>query len=128
MPGIWAQGKNKAFNTKDYIKAALIYGVLYSCLLIIITEVIWDIVIGKPADADFRGKILSSIFRAALLEEFFKLTGFLLAKRKLKPQRKIDFIMIAGLMGLTYNIIERAAMGNLVPMIFGDAAKSEFAG
>lgn len=119
LPGIWAQGKNKTLHMKDYIKAALLHGFLYSCLLIMTTEVIWDIVIGQPKDASFGGKILADFFRAALLEEFFKLTGFLLAKRKLKPQRKIDFIMIAGLMGLTFNIIERAVLGSIVPMIFG---------
>ena len=119
LPGIRVQGKNNAYHTKDYIKTALIYGVLYSCLLIIVTEVTWDIVVGKPKDASFGGKILSDFLRAALLEEFFKLTGFLLAKRKLKPQRKIDFIMIAGLMGLTYNIVEKAVLGSIIPMIFG---------
>ena len=64
-------------------------------------------------------EILSDFFRAALLEEFFKLTGFLLAKRDVKPQRKIDYILIAGLIGLMYSVVEKAVLGNPMAVIIG---------
>ena len=57
--------------------------------------------------------------RAALLEEFFKFTGFLLAKRSLKLWRKIDTIMIAGLIGLVYGVVEKAVLGSPAAVFIG---------
>lgn len=119
MPGIRAQGDNKVLQRGDYLKTAFIYGLLYSCLLIIVTEVAWDAVLGQPAPGDLRMEIITSFFRAALLEEFFKLTGFLLAKRAIKPWRKIDYIMIAGMIGLVYGVVEKAVLGNAFAVIIG---------
>ena len=54
-----------------------------------------------------------------LTVETFKFTGFLLAKRSLKLTRKIDFIMIAGLIGLVYGVVEKAVLGNIAAVIVG---------
>ena len=40
--------------------------------------------------------------KCALLEEFFKFTGFLLAVRSVRPARKIDYVMTAGMIGMVY--------------------------
>lgn len=95
------------------------YGLLYSCLLIIITEIIWDAVFGKAESHELAKEIASDFFRAALLEEFFKFTGFLLAKRGIDLKRKIDYILTAGMIGLVYGVVEKAVLGNIGASIIG---------
>ena len=118
-PGIRAQGANRALKKGDYVKTIFLFGLLYACGLIIITEVIWDAVLWKPGDGGLVKEIISDFFRAALLEEFFKLTGFLLAKRSIKPWRKIDYMLLAGAIGLVYSVVEKAVAGNPVSVILG---------
>ncbi len=119
LPGIRAQGENRALTRNDYWKAAGLYGFCYTCLLIIVTEILWDAVADRAGLSGFGRDILSDFFRAALLEEFFKFTGFLLAKRALKLRRKIDYIMIAGLIGLVYSVVEKAVLGSPAAVIIG---------
>ena len=57
--------------------------------------------------------------RAALLEEFFKFTGFLLAKKSIRPERKVDYVMLAGLIGLVYSVVEKAVLGSPMAVIIG---------
>ena len=119
LPGIRAQGENRVLTRKDYWKTAFVYGFCYTCLLIIVTEILWDVIADRVGLSGFKREILSDFFRAALLEEFFKFTGFLLAKRSLKLWRKIDYIMIAGLIGLVYSVVEKAVSGNPAAVIVG---------
>ena len=102
LPGIRAQGKNRVLTKKDYWKTAGVFGFCYTSILIIVTEILWDGIASRAGLSGFKRELLSDFLRAALLEEFFKFTGFLLAKRALKLWRKIDYIMIAGLIGLEY--------------------------
>ena len=80
---------------------------------------------GLPADVKHTPlsglalNLVSNFFRAALLEEFFKFRGFILAKRKYQLSRKIDFILTAGLIGLVYGIIEKIMLGNIAAVIVG---------
>ena len=67
----------------------------------------------------WRIDIVSNFFRAALLEEFFKFRGFILAKRKYQLTRKIDFILTAGMIGLVYGFIEKIVLGNIAAVIVG---------
>ena len=119
LPGIRAQGNNRLLARKDYLKTAVIYGFCYTCVLIIVTEIIWDSIADRMGLSGITRDILSSFLRAALLEETFKFTGFLLAKRSLKLTRKIDFIMIAGLIGLVYGVVEKAVLGNIAAVVIG---------
>lgn len=73
----------------------------------------------RLSQTNWSEEIVADFFRAALLEECFKLTGFLLAWRKYRPERKIDCILIAGTIGLTYAVVEKAAMANPVSAIIG---------
>ena len=57
--------------------------------------------------------------RAALLEELFKFLGFKLAKKQLGLYRKIDYMLIAGLMGLVYSVVEKAVLGNIISILIG---------
>ena len=119
LPGIRAQGENRVLTRKDYWRTAVVYGFCYTCLLIIVTEIMWDVIAVRVGLSGFKREILSDFFRAALLEEFFKFTGFLLAKRSLKLWRKIDYIMIAGLIGLVYSVVEKAVSDNPAAVIVG---------
>ena len=97
----------------------MFYGILCSCVLIIVSEVTWDAIFGTPQANELGREIVADFFRAALLEECFKLMGFMLALRKYRPERKIDYILIAGTIGLTYAVLEKAAMANPVSAIIG---------
>ena len=119
LPGIRAQGDNQVLSRKDYMKTALVYGFCYTCLLIIISEIIWDSIASRMGLSEFLQDILSDFLRAALLEEFFKFTGFILARRSLKLERKIDYINIAGLIGLVYGVVEKAVQGNIAGIVVG---------
>lgn len=119
LPGIRAQGENRVLTRKDYWKTAIVYGFCYTSLLIIVTEILWDMNVNRLGLSGFKKDILSDFLRAALLEEFFKFTGFLLAKSSLKLWRKIDYIMIAGLIGLVYGVVEKAVLGSPVAVIVG---------
>ena len=119
LPGIRAQGDNQVLSRKDYMKTALVYGFCYTCLLIIISEIIWDSIASRMGLSGFLRDILSDFLRAALLEEFFKFTGFILARRSLKLERRIDYINIAGLIGLVYGVVEKAVQGNIAGIVVG---------
>lgn len=113
LPCVKALGENRVLTWKDYLKIALIYGFLYCCLLIMVTELTWDAVVKRTALSGLAKDICSNFLRAALLEEFFKFTGFLLAKKKYALNRKIEFMLVAGLIGMTYGIIEKTVLGNI---------------
>ena len=121
IPTIRLQGSGKELKAGALIKIALIYGFLYACVLIVFTEISFDKLTkitgfsekGLPYD------VFTSFFRAALLEEFFKFTGFLLAYRKKKFEKKISFIAACGIIGLTYGIFEKAVLGEVVSMVIG---------
>ena len=116
-PGIKLQGDRRTLDNKDYIRIGLKYGLLYTCLLIIVTEVTWDAFAKFLPFKGLAGDMFSDFFRAALLEEFFKFTGFLLAVRSVRPARKIDYVMTAGMIGMVYGIVEKAVTGNPISIL-----------
>ena len=121
IPAVKLQGKSRELKVGTLIKIALINGFLYACILIVITEVSFD-KIGQITGLSEKGlpyDIFTSFFRAALLEEFFKFTGFLLAYRRKRFEKKISFIAACGIIGLTYGIFEKAVLGNIAAMVLG---------
>ena len=97
---------------KDHWRTAVVCVFCHARLWGIASESPWDAVADRVGPSGFQRDILSDIFRAALLEEFFKFTGFLLAKRSLKLGRKIDCILVAGLMSLVCSVVEKVVPGN----------------
>ena len=49
FPVVKAQGENRVLGRKEYLLIALKYGFLFTCLLIILTEILWDAVVGRTA-------------------------------------------------------------------------------
>ena len=119
LPAVKAQGENRVLQTKDYFNIAFNYGFIFTCLLIMVTEITWDAVVKHTPLTGPALDIVSNFFRAALLEEFFKFRGFILAKRKYQLSRKIDFILTAGMMGLVYGLFEKVVLGNIGAVIVG---------
>ena len=119
LPAVKAQGENMVLQKKDYLLIALKYGFAFTCLLIIVTEITWDAVVKHTPLSGLALNLVSNFFRAALLEEFFKFRGFILAKRKYQLSRKIDYILTAGLIGLVYGFIEKIMLGNIAAVIVG---------
>ena len=119
LPVVKAQGENRVLQTKDYLLIAFKYGFAFTCLLIMVTEITWDAVVKHTPLSGLALDIVSNFFRAALLEEFFKFRGFILAKRKYQLTRKIDFILTAGMIGLVYGFIEKIMLGNIAAVIVG---------
>ena len=119
LPCVKAQGKDRVLNKNDYLKVFFLYGILFTCGLIIITEITWDMIAELTPLSGLTKDIISDFFRAALLEEFFKFQGFRLAKNKLSLHRKTDYILIAGLIGASYGMVEKAVNGNIAAVIVG---------
>ena len=117
LPCVKALGENRVLTWKDYWVIALVYGFLYCCLLTMVTEITWDAVVKRTSLSGLAKDICSNFLRAALLEEFFKFTGFLLAKKKYALNRKIEYMLVAGLVGMTYGIIEKTVLGNIGAVI-----------
>lgn len=123
MPGIKLQGENAVLKKKDYWWCVWTPGVLTSCLLIVLTEILWDMLVKQTGLSGLPLELIGSFFRAALLEEGFKYMGSKMCVDKYKPRRKIDFVMLFGLIGLTYNVFEKlflggvaCIVGSLIPM------------
>ena len=123
MPGIKLQGENAVIKKKDYWWCVCTAGLMTSCLLIVITETVWDMLVKRTGLSGLPLELVGSFFRAALLEETFKFLGCITCLDKVKPNRKIDFVMLFGLIGLVYNVFEKFFMGGagsivgaLVPM------------
>lgn len=119
MPGIRLQGDDQALQKKDYLRTALLYGLCIGCGLIIAAEMTWDIVVGVPGEGELGKSITADVFRAALMEEAFKFLGVFLAIRSIRPKRKIDYMMIAGMIGMVYGIVEKIAAGNMISILVG---------
>ena len=119
LPVVKAQGENRVLQTKDYLLIAFKYGFAFTCLLIMVTEITWDVIVKHTPLSGLALNIVSNFLRAALLEEFFKFRGFILAKRKYQLTRKIDFILTAGMIGLVYGFIEKIMLGNIAAVIVG---------
>ncbi len=119
LPAVKAQGENRTLQTKDYLHIALKYGFAFTSLLIMVTEIAWDGIVKRTGLSGPALDIVSNFLRAALLEEFFKFAGFILAKRKYQLSRKIDFILTAGMMGLVYGLFEKVVLGSIGAVIIG---------
>ena len=117
LPGVKALGENRFLQKKDYWVIALKYGFAFTTLLIMVTEIAWDAIMRKLPLTGLPRDIFSNFFRAALLEEFFKFQGFCLAKKKYSLNRKIDYILTAGLIGMVYGIVEKIMLGNIAGVI-----------
>lgn len=100
----------------DFVRSALTGGWL-ATLLIILLEIAWDAIF-KPADPDTLGYgLLSSFLRAALIEETFKMIFAVRVLKRRGAVRRIDFILLAGTVGIFFGIIEKAVLMNPVPLI-----------
>ena len=62
LSGIRAQGKNKALKKSDYFIIVFLFGLVYSCLLIIITELLWDHFFGPIEPEDIGKQIIGSFY------------------------------------------------------------------
>lgn len=111
--------ENKKYTTKDYILLFVFPGLFFTCILIIIFEISWDIIFKHINISNLSKELIGSFFRAALIEEFFKFHGFMIAKRNIKLKRKSDYMLIGGFIGLTYGIVEKAFLGNIAGAIIG---------
>ena len=101
---------------KQFFKIMLSCG-LPATLLIILTEIFWDRLFALTGIEGLLKDVISSFFRAALLEEFFKFRGFKQAIKKFSPSTKMDYMLSAGAVGLTYGLIEKLVLGNSIMII-----------
>ena len=127
FPGMTKKAWRKR-NAKMYSIVTFLYGLLCSTLPIVVLEIIWDEVvkhIGVSKEA-LGYQIFTDFFRAGLIEEGFKFLGFFLAFRRFKFKRQAEAMFAAGLVGLVYGIVEKAAFFNLTAFIIGIALPMHF--
>lgn len=119
LPPVKAQGNNRVLRKRDYFRIALTYGFCTATLLIIVTEIAWDSIIGHRLADGLLKDIIMSFLRAALLEEGFKFLAFIKAKNNLHLSRRIDYVLCAGMIGVVYGFVEKTVLGSLGAVIVG---------
>ena len=110
---------NRRLKFKDYKAIAFLYGIVYTTIPIIILEILWDNLANLIGLSGLIRELIASFFRAALIEEFFKLYGFIKADKEYKFINEREYMLAAGTIGLTYGIIEKIATGNAIAIILG---------
>ena len=111
---------NNTLKGKDYRRIFFLYGIVYTTIPIIITEITWDWVANLVGlQEGLLREIIESFFRAALLEETFKFYGFMKANKKYHFSLQKEYMLGAGMIGLAYGVIEKIAAGNVMVIILG---------
>ena len=110
--------ESKKLTKKNYLVIFLLFGFVFTCLLIMITEITWDEVCKAIGfEKGIKRELVECFFRAALLEETFKFLGFMLARKKYKINRVADSMFAAGCIGLMYGIFEKAVLFNPMAIV-----------
>ena len=111
---------NKVLKRRDYLRIFFLFGIVYATIPIIITEITWDSLAKLVGlnDGLFK-ELIESFFRAALIEESFKLFGFIQANKEYHFSNEKEYMLGAGMIGLAYAIIEKVATGNAMAFILG---------
>ncbi len=82
---------------KDYWKIFFLYGIAYTTIPIIITEITWDSLANLIGlHEGLLREIIESFFRAALIEESFKLYGFIKANKEYHFSLQKEYMLGAG--------------------------------
>ena len=110
---------SKRLKFKDYRAMALLYGIVYASIPIIISEILWDSLAKAIELTGLTLELIASFFRAALLEELFKFYGFWKADKEYKFINEREYMLAAGTIGLTYGIVEKFATGNVIAIVLG---------
>ena len=111
---------NKPLKAKNYRKIFFLYGIVYATIPIIIAEITWDSLVNLIGlDEGLLRELIEAFFRAALIEESFKLFGFMKANKHYHFSNEKEYMLGAGMIGLAYGIIEKIASGNAMAIILG---------
>ena len=111
---------NNTLKGKDYRRIFFLFGIVYTTIPIIITEITWDGVANLVGlQEGLLREIIESFFRAALLEETFKFYGFMKANKKYHFSLQKEYMLGAGMIGLAYGVVEKLAAGNVMAIILG---------
>lgn len=113
--------KKDAFDGKKLPWIRYVLGVLFgmtACTLcIMILELTWDRFFKPVGEETLFDDVISSFLRAALIEEAMKMVFSMLYRKMNKGQRRIEFILLAGTIGIGYGFIEKMVIGNPMAII-----------
>ena len=108
----------KKLTKKNYLVIFLLFGFVFTCLLIMIFEITWDQVCKAVGfEQGIKRELIECFLRAALIEETFKFLGFMLARKKYKISRVSDSMFAAGCIGLMYGLFEKIVLFNPMAII-----------
>lgn len=96
--------------------ATLLRGALPCTVCIAIFELLFDRFILKPGGT-LGEEILTSFFRAALIEEGFKYISCRRALKILKPATKTEYMLLCGMVGAGYGLVEKLVFGGGIILI-----------
>lgn len=99
-----------------YIVGA-VFGMTLCTLLIIILELTWDRLFMPGGCKTLTDDIISSFLRAALLEEAVKKLFSVIRIKKTGCTKRVEFMLMAGTIGLGYGFIEKLVLGNPAALI-----------
>ena len=116
--------ENIRLKKRTYV-LSIIKGATLCTLVIIILETVWDRVTGIPEGtvSTLAQAAAAAFTRAALLEEGAKYWFVRRAVKKDRPQGRLQYMLLAGTVGMGYGITEKLVMGSAFAML-ADAAFS----
>ena len=108
---------DRRLGTGVYIRSILV-GMTLTTVCIMLAELLWDRVTGiRPAEVTNRAEaVLCSFLRAALLEEGIKWFFVKRVLKKRKPADKLQYMLLAGTIGMGYGITEKLVLGPLAAL------------
>lgn len=110
------KGRDHSAITKKSIILTLLRGALPCTVCIVIFELSFDRFILKSSGS-LSDEILTSFFRAALIEEGFKYVFSRAALKKYVPSTKLESMLLCGLIGTGYGLVEKLVIGGGVILI-----------
>ena len=111
--------KIKRFKVGDWLLIAFVFGLIFSCGLIIASEIAWDAIWNNVVSRDqtLTREIVESFFRAALFEETFKFLGFFIAYKVKKINHQAIAMYACAIIGLMYGIVENIFRFNPISFV-----------
>lgn len=110
------KGRADVELTRKAFLRTFLMGALPCTLCIAVFELSFDRFIFTPSGT-FGGEVLTAFFRAALIEEGFKLLFCRRAVKKYRPRSMLGCMLLCGLVGAGYGFSEKLAYGGGVILI-----------
>lgn len=114
--GILKKQDDTSLGKKAYLRT-LLMGAIPCTIAIMILELTFDRFFPQPDGNSLAYELMTSFFRAALIEEGVKMAFARSAIKRHVPASKLEYMLLAGMTGLGYGLSEKLAIGGGAALI-----------